>query len=316
MVQMQYNLKNQFVDNYNNTNIFVAAFTTSHACEMLYGVLDKLGDQVLGYDTDSCWFVERPGGNTIPTGDSLGELTDELKDKHIVKWTGTGPKSYAYEKSKGDVECKVKGFKLNYANGLKINVNLMEEIIHDPSKTVVIEKKNAITRDAKTKMIVNQDQTKTFSLGYDKRVVQNNFDTLPYGFKKKMDITKSTEGDLLRLKDNLIADIKKLKGKSQKKKVLFAAKTLAKTVFVAGTVTAALFFPPAIVIAALGGAVALVDGGKSTVQNVRGIKKSKVERKQKQTELKDVSEDLIRKRTLRENPMAPPLYPNLEVAKN
>ena len=134
-----------------------------------------------------------------------------------------------------------------------------------------------------------------------------------------MDITKSREGDLLRLKDDLIADVKKLKGKSQKKKVLFAAKTLAKTVFVAGTVTAALFFPPAIVIAALGGAVALVDGGKSTVQNIRGIKKSKVERKQKQTELKDVSDDLIRKRTLREireNPTAPPLYPNLEIAKN
>ena len=57
-----------------------------------------------------------------------------------------------------------------------------------------------------------------------------------------MDVTKSTEESLLRLKDDLIADIKKLKGKSQKKKALFAAKTLAKTVFVAGTVTAALFF--------------------------------------------------------------------------
>ena len=43
----------------------------------------------------------------------------------------------------------------------------MEELIQDPSKTVIIEKKNAITRDAKTKTIVNQDQTKTFSLGYD-----------------------------------------------------------------------------------------------------------------------------------------------------
>ena len=117
----------------------------------------------------------------------------------------------------------------------------------------------------------------------------------------------------------LLLILKKLKGKSQKKKALFAVKTLAKTVFVAGTVTAALFFPPAIVIAALGGAVALVDGGQSTVQNIRGIKKSKVERKQKQTELKDVSEDLIRKRTLREireNPTAPPLNPNLEIAKN
>ena len=72
-------------------------------------------------------------------------------------------------------------------------------------------------------------------------------------------------------------------------------------------------------IAALGGAVALVDGGKSTGQNIRGIKKSKVEKKEKLAQLKDVSEDLIRKRTLREireNPTALPLYPNLEISKN
>ena len=80
MVQMNY-----FVDNHNNTNIFVAAFTTAHAREMLYGVLDKLGDQVLGYDTDSCWYVDRPEGNVIETGDSLGDLTDELEGNYITK---------------------------------------------------------------------------------------------------------------------------------------------------------------------------------------------------------------------------------------
>ena len=133
-----------------------------------------------------------------------------------------------------------------------------------------------------------------------------------------MDITKATEAQLMRLKDDLIADINKLKNKSNKKKATFAVKTFAKTVFVAGTVTAALFFPPAIVIAALGIGVALVDGGQSTVQNIRGIKKSKVEKDQKQEELKGVSEQLIRERTLREirsNPTAPPLYPSLEIAK-
>ena len=85
MVQMNYNLKNKFVDNHNNTNIFVAAFTTSHAREMLYGVLDKLGDQVLGYDTDSCWYVDKPEGNVIETGDSLGDLTDELEGDYITR---------------------------------------------------------------------------------------------------------------------------------------------------------------------------------------------------------------------------------------
>ena len=133
-----------------------------------------------------------------------------------------------------------------------------------------------------------------------------------------MDITKATEVQLLRLKDDLITDIQNLKGKSNKKKAVFAAKTFAKTVFVAGTVTAALFFQPAIVIAALGGAVALVDGGNSTVKNIRGIRKSKVEKKEKLKDLKDVSEQLVREPTIREcvegqagQPSAPPLYPKL-----
>ena len=132
-----------------------------------------------------------------------------------------------------------------------------------------------------------------------------------------MDISQSTESDLLRLKDDLIADIKKLKGKSQKKMV-FAVKTLAKTVFVTGTVTAALFFPPAIVVAEFGVVVALIDGSQSTVKNVRKMKQSRTERTGMKTNLKDVETEIIRKQTLREileNPTAAPLYPNLEVPK-
>ena len=155
MVQMNYNLKNQFVDNYNNINIPIAAFTTSHARKMLYGVLDKVGTRVLGYDTDSCWFYEPEGENTIPTGDSLGELTDELGGGHITKWVGTGAKSYSYETSDGGVTCKVKGFTLNYACGQLINGDVMDEVVHGPTKTVTIKKENTITRDAKTKTIVN-----------------------------------------------------------------------------------------------------------------------------------------------------------------
>ena len=53
MVQITYDMKDMFVDNGEDTNIFIAGFTTSHARIMLYEVLDKLGDHVLGYDTDS-----------------------------------------------------------------------------------------------------------------------------------------------------------------------------------------------------------------------------------------------------------------------
>ena len=182
MIQMNYKLKDTFVDNHNNINIPIASFTTSHAREMFYNVLDKLGDQVLGYDTDSCWYVDRPGGNTVETGDSLGDLTDELEGDYITKWCGTGPKSYAYDTSKGKVVCKVKGFTLNYENKQKINGGVMDSMIQGTTGSVSISKKGAITRDPKTKNIVNKDQTKTFSLGYNKRAIQDNYDTLPYGY--------------------------------------------------------------------------------------------------------------------------------------
>lgn len=182
MIQMNYKLGDTFVDNHNNINIFIASFTTSHAREMLYNVLDKLGDQVLGYDTDSCWYVDRSDGNTVETGDSLGDLTDELEGDYITKWCGTGPKSYAYDTNKGKGVCKVKGFTLNYENKQKINGGVMDSMIQGITGSVSIPKKGAITRDPKTKNIVNKDQTKTFSLGYNKRVIQDNYDTLPYGY--------------------------------------------------------------------------------------------------------------------------------------
>ena len=106
MVQMNYTLKDQFVDNHNDTNIFIAAFTTSHARLMLYDKLEILGGSVLGYDTDSVWYIDREGITpVIETGDSLGDLTDELEGDHIRGWRATVPKSYSYTTFKGKEVC-------------------------------------------------------------------------------------------------------------------------------------------------------------------------------------------------------------------
>ena len=140
MVEMTYNLKDQFVDNSKDTNIFIAAFTTSHARLMLYEVLDKLDDTVLGFDTDSCWYIEKENGIKIETGDSLGDLTDELGGHHIVEWCGTGPKSYSYITSNNKYICKVKGFTLNHENSQYINQKSMREIIEGYKKRITHSK--------------------------------------------------------------------------------------------------------------------------------------------------------------------------------
>ena len=187
MVQMTYDLKDQFVDNSNDTNIFIAAFTTSHARLKLYGVLDTLGEQVLGFDTDSAWFVQRPGGKTIETGDMLGELTDELGGDEIVKWCGTGPKSYSYVTAEGKITCKVKGFTLNHENSQYLNMKGMKQIINRQKERITLVNEQKITRDPKTKEIFNQYQEKDFRFVYDKRClnkVETGLDTLPYGYTK------------------------------------------------------------------------------------------------------------------------------------
>ena len=181
---MTYNLKDQLVDNSNSTNIYTASFATSHARMMLYDVIDKLGDQVLGFDTDSAWYIQRPGGATIKTGDMLGDMTDELDGDWIVDWVGTGPKSYSYLTNKGKMVCKVKVFSLNHENSQYINMQRMRDIINQQKRRVTIVNERMIIR--KNRQLVNKYQEKDFRLVYDKRSMHNDdkgiIETLPWGY--------------------------------------------------------------------------------------------------------------------------------------
>ena len=182
---MTYDMKDMFIDNSKDTNIFIVAFTTSHARMMLYELLDKLGDQVLGYDTDSVWYIERSNGETIKTGDSLGDLTDELDGNHITDWCGTGPKSYSYTTSNGKNVCKVQGFTLNYENTQYINQESMKQLIEEKKERITIVNENKLTRDSKTKQLVNKYQEEDLTLGYDKRYLEKSdkgFEIFPWGY--------------------------------------------------------------------------------------------------------------------------------------
>ncbi|XP_054272493.1 uncharacterized protein LOC128992778 [Macrosteles quadrilineatus] len=83
-----------------NVNVVVAAYTTAQARLKLYEHLEALGGQVLYYDTDSVLYVHKGGLYRVPTGDYLGEMTDELVEygpgSYIVEFVSGGPKTYAY----------------------------------------------------------------------------------------------------------------------------------------------------------------------------------------------------------------------------
>ena len=95
-------------------NVFIAAFTTAQARLKLYEALDRLQDRVLYTDTDSVIFKTGEGQESLPTGRYLGQFTNETPRDWIVEFVSGGAKNYGYLTHKGNTECKVRGFSLNY----------------------------------------------------------------------------------------------------------------------------------------------------------------------------------------------------------
>ena len=56
------------------TNIFIASFTIALARLKLYDELEKLGEQVLYYDTDSIIYTWKEGQPFVPTAIFLGQM--------------------------------------------------------------------------------------------------------------------------------------------------------------------------------------------------------------------------------------------------
>ena len=181
MIQVNYRYKDYFIENRYNVNIFVALYTTANARLRLYEELDRLGTAACYCDTDSIIYLD-DGSNSVKTGDLLGDWTDELgKNVHIEKFIATGPKSYYYITNQGKVVTKVKGFTLNHKNAQKINGEILEKMVDREIQQVKIEE-NRIFRDTTTKQLVNKNTTKTLSFNFDKRNIDENYDTLPFGF--------------------------------------------------------------------------------------------------------------------------------------
>ena len=174
---------------HSSSNAAVASFVTAYARLELYKVLERLGDRVLYFDTDSCIYIHDPQGYNIPIESSrLGKWTDEVPQGRIVKYVSLGPKSYGYEyieNGKRQQTCKVKGITLDYNTSQLVNFDAMEECVNDRQNYVkVIEYESRIRRHRDRK-VCSEKQIKTFRSVYTKRVVVNQYFTVPYGYQWK-----------------------------------------------------------------------------------------------------------------------------------
>ena len=188
MVEVHYKEKDEFAEQNDKVNIVIAAFTTAYARLKLYDLLDLLQERVLYYDTDSVIYVHEPGKPDPPLGNYLGDLTDELDaGDYITTFISGGPKNYAYITNNGKSETKIRGITLDYAATKKINLDVMRHLVHShvnchTEEKVTVDMPFKITRDKKEKNIVTKRMKKDYRVVYNKRVITENYGTLPYGY--------------------------------------------------------------------------------------------------------------------------------------
>ena len=184
VVEMFYTMKESFVEAAGNTNVVLAAFTTAQARIKLYKVMRDLGRRVCYYDTDSIIYTVKEGEWEPSLGDHLGELTNELDDNDwIVVFVSAGPKNYAYKTHRGKTCCKVRGITLNFRASEKVNFESIVDLVEkQDGSTITVHNPHKITRESTERVIVSQPQDKQYKVVYDKRVIQPDLDTLPYGY--------------------------------------------------------------------------------------------------------------------------------------
>lgn len=196
IIQVKYNKRTDYMEESNSSNVIIASYTTAYARLELYDLLSKLNERCLYFDTDSIIFTAKNDEYIPDTGLYLGELTNEVvsNDNHesfIAKFISCGPKNYCFEifnplKNESDFICKVKGLSLNFETNIIINFESMKKLIDEYLNELNINSLK-VPQLKFTTNDFNEIETnykfKDFQLVYDKRMLRNDYTTLPFGYK-------------------------------------------------------------------------------------------------------------------------------------
>jgi hypothetical protein len=185
MVCVTYKKLDEYVEDLNNTNSIIAAWVTAQARLKLYSYLKPLGQRVLYMDTDSVIFTQSDSdAYSVPVGDYLGDMTDELDGSHIVEFVSCGPKQYSYKTSQGKYCVKVRGFTLNYCAAKQLNFDSMKRMLFAwlNSRTDSVNIVGPQIRRTADRDLVTRTFCKKYGVVYDKCRVLPSTQCVPFGY--------------------------------------------------------------------------------------------------------------------------------------
>lgn len=190
---ISYNKKNEEDCSPGQSSVAIASFCTSYGRLKLFEKLDEIyndGNEPVYWDTDSIFYIRKPGTKEQPTGEWLGEMTDELNGNKCSRAVFLGPKNYGYQLDKIDgsskTVVKVKGICLT-ANALEIiTLPKMKEMAvnyytRQPEPLMLTVNQQQIIAKNRQQELITREFVKNYRALSEKRMIFEN-DSYPFGF--------------------------------------------------------------------------------------------------------------------------------------
>ena len=176
------------------TNVVLAAYITAHARVHLYRTLKRLAGRAYYCDTDSCIFLSVPGLWEPVISDALGGWKSELAPgTWITRLICAGCKNYCYQTDSlqndgTDGKLVIKGWNLDFNTLKQLNREVVEELVKtylqtsNENKVVKVEGLSSFERNKREPGIYTRETLKTYRVIIDKRIVTEDYKTIPFGY--------------------------------------------------------------------------------------------------------------------------------------
>ncbi len=136
-------------------------------------------------------YYEDQGDTPLAYGEFLGDFASEIPANHqIIEVVAGGPKNYGYklenlETGEVSTKLKVRGFTLSWEASRQLTYDTLKELVHEfaqfsPDNCKVDIPTTQIRRTKDYRVTTNHG-AKKYGICYDKRVVQPDLTTRPYG---------------------------------------------------------------------------------------------------------------------------------------
>ncbi len=137
-------------------------------------------------------YFEDEGDTPLEYGTCLGDLSSEVPPNHrIIEFCAGGPKNYGYklenlETGEVTVPLRVRGFTLSYEASKELSYDSLKQMVFEFKQFAPDNRKIGIpaTQVARTRdfRVTTTQCLKKYGVCYDKRLLQKDFSTLPFGY--------------------------------------------------------------------------------------------------------------------------------------